>query len=173
MKSAEGPAISSSLSPARRGASRKPPRGASEMNRDQPTRRDFAVAALGAGVAGLLGPWKAFGRADEATSARPSHRYKVAACDWMLLKRQKLGAFQLSKDCGMDGVEVDMGSLGQRPDFENKLVDPSVRRQFLEASSSTGVEICSLAMSAFYAQSFADHPNADHFADEWTDLMKA
>jgi L-ribulose-5-phosphate 3-epimerase len=28
-------------------------------------------------------------------------------------------------------------------------------------------------MSAFYGQSFADHPNADHFADEWTGLMKA
>jgi sugar phosphate isomerase/epimerase len=146
------------------------------MNRDQPTRRDFTVTALGAGVAGLLGPWKAFGRADEVASVpstRPSHRYKVAACDWMLLKRQKLGAFQLSKDCGMDGVEVDMGSLGRRPDFENKLLDPSVRRQFLEESSNTGVEICSLAMSAFYGQSFADHPNADHFVDEWTGLMKA
>jgi sugar phosphate isomerase/epimerase len=101
------------------------------------------------------------------------HRYKIAACDWMLLKRQKLGAFQLSKDCGMDGVEVDMGSLGTRPDFENKLLDPTIRGQFLDASKTTGVEICSLAMSAFYGQSFADHPNAEHFADEWTGLMKA
>ena len=33
--------------------------------------------------------------------------------------------------------------------------------------------ICSLAMSAFYGQSFADHPNADHFVDEWIDSMKA
>ena len=55
-------------------------------------------------TAGPLGPLNAFGRADVATSqpsTRPSHRYKVAACDWMLLKRQKLGAFQLSRDCGM------------------------------------------------------------------------
>jgi L-ribulose-5-phosphate 3-epimerase len=91
----------------------------------------------------------------------------------MLLKRQKLGAFPLARDCGLDGVEVDMGSLGKRPDFENKLLDPAVRQQFLAASVDTGVAICSLAMSAFYAQSFADHPNADHFVDEWTDLMKA
>ncbi|MCA1684884.1 MAG: sugar phosphate isomerase/epimerase [Planctomycetia bacterium] len=138
------------------------------MSQDRLTRRRFSAAALGAGVAGLLG---ASGRAGDAP--RPTHRYKVAACDWMLLKRQKLGAFALSKDCGMDGVEVDMGSLGNRPAFENALLDPAVRRQFLDASKVTGVEICSLAMSAFYGQSFADHPNADRFVDEWTGLMKA
>jgi sugar phosphate isomerase/epimerase len=145
------------------------------MNQDQISRRNFMAAAIGAGV---FGPLDVSGRlnADEATSrptTRPAQRYKVAACDWMLLKRQKLGAFPLSRDCGMDGVEVDMGSLGKRPDFANALRDPAVRQQFLDASRDNGVEICSLAMSAFYSQSFADHPNADHFVDEWTDLMKA
>ena len=59
-----------------------------------------------------------------------NQRYKIAVCDWMILKRQKLGAFQLTKDIGADGVEVDMGSLGQRETFENHLADPEVRRQF-------------------------------------------
>ena len=36
-------------------------------------------------------------------------QYRVAACDWMMLKRQKLGEFQLAKDIAADGVEVDMG----------------------------------------------------------------
>jgi sugar phosphate isomerase/epimerase len=132
------------------------------------TRRHVLAAALGAGSAGLLGSVGVSGRA-----AEPAQRYRVAACDWMLLKRQRLGAFPLAKECGLDGVEVDMGSLGNRPNFDNKLLDPAVRRQFLEASQSTGVAICSLAMSAFYGQSFADHPNADRFVDEWTGLMKA
>ena len=44
-------------------------------------------------------------------SAVSNQRYKIAVCDWMILKRQKLGAFQLTKDIGADGVEVDMGSL--------------------------------------------------------------
>ncbi|WP_431200008.1 hypothetical protein ACRQ5D_16410 [Mucilaginibacter sp. P25] len=38
-------------------------------------------------------------------------RYKVAVVDLMILKRQKLGAFQLAKEIGADGVEVDMGGL--------------------------------------------------------------
>ena len=38
--------------------------------------------------------------------------YKIAACDWMMLKRQKIGSFQLMKELGGDGIEMDMGGLG-------------------------------------------------------------
>src|SRR5678815_3508787 len=96
----------------------------------------------------------------EATAAGVRQRYRVAACDWMLLKRQKLGAFQLAKDVGLDGLEVDMGGLGERPTFDNKLTDPAVRQQFLDASKKLGIEICSIAMSGYYAQSFAERENA-------------
>src|SRR4051794_1806275 len=96
----------------------------------------------------------------EASTAGGSQRYRIAACDWMLLKRQKLGAFQLAKDVGLDGLEVDMGGLGDRPTFDNKLPDPAVRQQFLDASKNLGIEICSIAMSGYYAQSFAERENA-------------
>jgi L-ribulose-5-phosphate 3-epimerase len=58
-------------------------------------------------------------------------RYKIAVCDWMILKRQKLGAFQLTKDIGADGVELDIGGLGDRDTFDNKLTDPIVRESFV------------------------------------------
>src|SRR5213592_5008008 len=74
-------------------------------------------------------------------------RYKIAVCDWMILKRQKLGAFQLTKDIGADGVEVDMGSLGERETFDNALAEPTVRQQFLDEARRCNLEICSLAMS--------------------------
>ena len=51
-----------------------------------------------------------------------SAQYKVAVADIMILKRQKIGAIQLSKELGADGVEVDMGGLGDRPTFDNKLM---------------------------------------------------
>ena len=138
----------------------------------RPTRRDF----LATSIVATLGPLAASTRAGDAPSrpaAGATPRYRVAACDWMLLKRQKLGAFPLAKECGMDGVEVDMGGLGKRPEFENQLRDPAGRQKFLDAARDNGLVICSLAMSAFYGQSFADHPNADRFVDEWTGLMKA
>lgn len=83
---------------------------------------------------------------------------KIAACDWMMLKRQKLGAIPLAAELGADGVEVDMGPLGDRPTFENELAKPEVREKFLSEARARKVEICSLAMSGFYAQSFAQRP---------------
>jgi sugar phosphate isomerase/epimerase len=81
-------------------------------------------------------------------------RYKVAVIDLMILKRQKLGAFQLTKDIGADGVEVDMGGLGNRPTFDNQLLNDSVRQQFLNKAKELHLEIPSLGMTGYYAQSF-------------------
>ena len=33
-----------------------------------------------------------------------AQRYRVAACDWMMLKRQKIGEFKLAREIGADGV---------------------------------------------------------------------
>jgi len=82
-------------------------------------------------------------------------KYKVAVCDWMILKRQKLGAFGLASEIKADGIELDMGGLGNRPTFDSKLGDPVERQKFLDKSKETGVGISSIAMSGFYAQSFA------------------
>jgi L-ribulose-5-phosphate 3-epimerase len=35
-----------------------------------------------------------------ATAEQERQRYRIGVCDWMLLKRQKLGAFQLTKELG-------------------------------------------------------------------------
>ena len=83
-------------------------------------------------------------------------RYKIAVVDLMILKRQKLGAFQLTKEIGADGVEVDMGGLGNRPTFDNKLLIDSIRIQFLNKARELQLEIPSLAMTGYYAQSFCE-----------------
>lgn len=100
-------------------------------------------------------------------------RYKIAVCDWMILKRQKLGAFQLTRDIGADGVEVDMGGLGNRPTFDNQLADPAVRRQFQVTARALNLSICSLAMSGFYAQSFAERPGVERMVQDCIDTMTA
>lgn len=90
----------------------------------------------------------------------------------MILKRQKLGAFQLTREIGADGVEVDMGSLGDRETFESALADPAVREQFLSEGRKLNLEICSLAMSGFYAQSFAERPTVPRMVQDCIDTMK-
>jgi sugar phosphate isomerase/epimerase len=105
-------------------------------------------------------------------SMPPKQRYKIGVCDWMILKRQKLGAFERTREIGADGVEVDMGSLGSRETFENALTDPAVRNQFLDKAKELDLEICSMAMSGFYAQSFAERPTVYRMTQDCIDTMK-
>ncbi|WP_425399440.1 sugar phosphate isomerase/epimerase family protein [Aeoliella sp.] len=129
-------------------------------------RRQFmqvAGAALGCQLASPL---------CAATEKAPP-RYRIGVCDWMILKRQKLGAFALAEEIGADGLEVDMGSLGSRETFESKLNNPEAREQFLAESKDRGVAICSLAMSGFYAQSFAERPTVPRMVGDCLNTMEA
>lgn len=91
--------------------------------------------------------------------AQQQQQYRVAACDWMMLKRQKLGEFQLAKDINADGVEVDMGPLGKRILFDNKLREPAFQQLFRRTADSLVIAVPSIAMSGFFAQSFLEREN--------------
>lgn len=108
-----------------------------------------------------------------APTAVISHPYKVAVSDLMILKRQKLGAFQLAKDLGADGVEVDLGGLGKRETFDNQLTNAATRGQFLSKAGELGLAIPSLAMTGFFAQSFAERPTVPRMIQDCVDTMTA
>lgn len=130
------------------------------------SRRDFLSSGLLA-TGALLMPGSL------AALAKPRKlTYKIAVVDLMILKRQKLGAFQLTKDIGADGVEVDMGGLGNRETFDSQLANPETRQQFLAKARELNLEICSLAMTGFYAQSFATRPTYQRMVQDCLDTMK-
>ena len=97
-----------------------------------------------------------FGLQQEA-AAQP--RYQVGVCDWMILKRQKLGEFQLAKDLGCDGLEMDMGGLGKRMAFDNKMRDPKMVETFKQKAAELDIKIGAVAMSGFYGQDFSTKPS--------------
>lgn len=129
-------------------------------------RRNFLINTSLAATAALLHHNFAF------AVAPGEHRYRIAVCDWMILKRQKLGAFKLTKEIGADGVELDMGGLGNRETFDSKLGDPAIRQQFLDEARKLNVQISSMAMSGFYAQSFAERPGVDRMVQDCIDTMQ-
>lgn len=100
-------------------------------------------------------------------------RYKVAVIDLMILKRQKLSALPLAKEIGADGLEIDMGGLGNRETFDNKLADAKIRQEYLDKAKELNLEICSLAMTGFYAQSFATRPTYKKMIQDCLDTAKA
>ena len=99
--------------------------------------------------------------------------FKISVCDWMILKRQKIGEFELAHELGADGVEMDMGSLGKRDSFDNKLRTKDFRELFLQKAKENNVAISSIAMSGFYGQSFAENKNYIALVGDCLNTMQA
>lgn len=110
--------------------------------------------------------------ADEISKAQTNQRYKIGLIDLMLLKRQKLGAITLTGELKADGVEVDMGGLGTRSTFDNQLLTDSVRNKFLQTAKDNKVEIFSLAMTGYYAQSFCGREEYKRSIEDCIKTMK-
>ena len=147
---------------------------AETISRSPTTRRHALRSMAGAGLTPLgSAVLPNAGRAAESAPGTEANspRYRIGVCDWMILKRQKLGAIERAREIGVDGVEVDMGSLGRRETFENKLADSDFRETFLQAAAEQKIQICSLAMSGFYAQSFAQRPTVPRMVDDCLKTM--
>jgi sugar phosphate isomerase/epimerase len=72
--------------------------------------------------------------------------FKIGACDWALGKRGDPTSFDLAKQIGLDGVQIDMGTEADGMFLRR----PEVQKKYLDASKRAGVEIASLAEAAFW-----------------------
>lgn len=131
------------------------------------------LIATGAWAAAAVHAPAAVRTAEAEVAAGRADGIRVAVADWMVLKRQKLGEFQLARDLGCEGVEMDMGGLGARDTFDNKLRQPHFRTLFRRTADSLGVSVAAVAMSGFYGQSFATKPTWRALVAECLDAMDA
>jgi len=120
----------------------------------------FSITLIIASVLSLFG-----------TEALMAQEYKVGICDWMILKRQKLGEFDLARQLGSDGIEMDMGGLGKREMFDNKMRDDKEAAHFKSVADSLGIEIGAIAMSGFYAQDLTKRDNYMALVEDCFDTM--
>lgn len=102
-----------------------------------------------------------------------AQQYKIGLIDLMLLKRQKLSAITLASELGANGLEVDMGGLGNRPTFDSKLSADSTRKQYLAKAKERNIELFSLAMTGYYAQSFCNRTEYRKSIEDCISTMKA
>nr|WP_255491125.1 TIM barrel protein [Dysgonomonas sp. 520] len=80
---------------------------------------------------------------------------------------------ELAKELSADGLELDMGGLGKRVSFDNKFTEKHFQELFISECNRLGIEFSSIAMSAFYGQSFAKRDNYEQLIDECIATMKA
>lgn len=77
-----------------------------------------------------------------ALAVAGNKRFNIGACDWSLGKRADIGAFDIAKQIGLDGIMVDLGSAENNLPLRNA----SVQQAYLEASKKTGIKISSIAI---------------------------
>ena len=101
--------------------------------------------------------------------AAPAARwFKIGACEWSLGKSDP-SCFQLAKEIGLDGVQVNMGS--QRNDMQ--LRKPAVQKAYLAAAQAVKLEISSLAIAETNAVPLKRDPRAAQWLADSIDVARA
>ncbi len=95
------------------------------------------------------------GRFEPLFAAPEARWFKIGACDWNLGRAANPDSFQVAKEIGLDGVQISMGVLRGA-----NTTDPGVRRQYREATASTGLEIASLAIGEMNQVPLKSEPQA-------------
>ena len=99
--------------------------------------------------------------------ADETRNFRIGACDWSIGQRQKIAAFEVAQQIGLDGVEV---SFGSGP--ENNLRNERVRNKYLAEARQRNVEICSLAMAGLNQIPYSSDPRAETWVAESVDVMQ-
>jgi L-ribulose-5-phosphate 3-epimerase len=102
--------------------------------------------------------------------AAPTSRwFKIGACDWSLGKRCDPTAFDLAKEIGLDGVQIEMGSVANKM----QMLRPEMQQTYREAAQRTGLEIASLAIGEMNNVPLKSDPRAAEWLSQSIDVCKA
>jgi L-ribulose-5-phosphate 3-epimerase len=101
-------------------------------------------------------------------AAPESRGFKIGACEWSLRKADP-GCFDVAKEIGLDGVQVNMGSEANNM----QLRKPEMQRAYRDAAKRTGLEIASLAMGELNNVPLKSDPRAAIWLLDSIDVCKA
>ena len=101
--------------------------------------------------------------------AAPEKRwFKIGACEWSLGKADP-SCFEVAKKIGLDGVQVNMGAVGNNM----WLRKPEVQKAYLAAARQHGLEVASLGIAEMNNVALKSEPRAAVWLLDSIDVMKA
>ena len=94
------------------------------------------------------------------------NKIRIGACDWSVGKNSDPAAFEVAKQIGLEGIQINMGSE------ENKmhLRDKSIQQSYLEISKKTGVKIGGLALGALNDIPYKSDPRTEEWVWDSIDV---
>ncbi|MEP7110717.1 MAG: TIM barrel protein [Ferruginibacter sp.] len=87
------------------------------------------------------------------------NRIHIGACDWSIGKSSDPLAFDVAKQIGLEGIQVNMGTLANNLHLRNK----DIQQNYRESSLRSGVKIASLALAEFNNIPYKSDPRTE----EW------
>ncbi|MDH4198025.1 MAG: sugar phosphate isomerase/epimerase [Candidatus Aminicenantes bacterium] len=94
---------------------------------------------------------------------------RLGVCDWTIGKTGDPAALALARSLGLDGVQVSLASKGD----SLALIDPVLRRAYLEAAEMTGVAIASFAIGELNDVPLKSDPRAEKWLGEGIEVAAA
>jgi sugar phosphate isomerase/epimerase len=95
-------------------------------------------------------------------------RFKIGACQWSL-RNSGPECFDVAKEIGLDGVQVDMGSAGN----DMHLRKPELQQAYLAAARKSGLQISSLAIAEMNNIPLKNDARAEQWLADSIAVMKA
>lgn len=95
-------------------------------------------------------------------------RFLIGACDWSINQSSKLEAFGVAKQIGLDGIQVNMGSLSDNMHLRQK----EKQQAWLKASRQTGVAIGSLALGELNNVPYKSDPRTEQWVYDSIDVAR-
>lgn len=93
---------------------------------------------------------------------------KIGACDWSIGKSSDLGAFEVAKEIGLDGIQVSLGSDANNMHLRQK----DLQQAYLKESKRTGVIISSLAIGELNRVPYKSEARTDQWVWDSVDVAR-
>lgn len=94
---------------------------------------------------------------------------RIGACDWSIGKSSDIGAFEVAKQIGLDGIQVNIGS---EKNYLH-LRQPALQQSYLSESKKSKIKIASLAISELNNIPYKSDPRTEQWVDDSIDVAKA
>lgn len=95
-------------------------------------------------------------------------RIRISACDWSIGKSSDLGAFDVAKQIGLEGIQVNVGSTKNNLHLREK----PIQQLYLEKSKETGIKISSLAIAELNNVPYKSDPKTEEWVFDSIDVAK-
>lgn len=95
--------------------------------------------------------------------------YRIGACDWSIGKVNDLSLLEQAKKIGLDGLQLDMGSVKDK----NSLWHPAVQQAYKQASAKSGIQISSLSIGQLNRVPYKSDPDTEQWVHDSIDVAVA